>query len=195
MKTAIVILAAGASTRMGQPKQLLKWGDTTLLGHSVFLVRNTVAEALFVVLGANAKQISKTLDENVEVLLHKDWEKGLGTSIAFAVSELEKKNFDGLLFILADQPFVTSAYLNQLIKSFHNDGKGIVASKFNGRMGVPAIFSSTYFEMLKKLNSDVGAKHIIQSHQNDLKTFKADDLITDLDTMEDYERALKDKLK
>ena len=114
-KVAILILSAGASKRMGTPKQLLKWGKETLLENAVSTAVNVENASLFVVLGANAELIQQKITLNAEALYHKDWKQGLGSSIAFGVGTLQKLDFDGVLIMLADQPFVTSYYLKELI--------------------------------------------------------------------------------
>ncbi|EIJ37640.1 putative MobA-like protein [Galbibacter orientalis DSM 19592] len=192
-KVAILILSAGASKRMGTPKQLLKWGEETLLENAVSTAVNVENTSLFVVLGANAELIQQKITLNAEALYHKDWEQGLGSSIAFGVRTLQKLDFDGVLIMLADQPFVTSYYLKELINSFNSGEKNIIASRFAGSVGVPAIFSAEYFEDLKKLDTDTGAKHIIKAHFQDVETFQADDLVIDIDTVETYKRAYKIK--
>ena len=192
-KVAILILSAGASKRMGTPKQLLKWGKETLLENAVSTAVNVENASLFVVLGANAELIQQKITLNAEALYHKDWKQGLGSSIAFGVGTLQKLDFDGVLIMLADQPFVTSYYLKELINSFNSGEKNIIASRFAGSVGVPAIFSAEYFEDLKKLDTDTGAKHIIKSHFQDVETFQADDLVIDIDTVETYKRAYKIK--
>ncbi|MCM5661992.1 nucleotidyltransferase family protein [Galbibacter mesophilus] len=185
-KIAIIILAAGASKRMKQPKQLLPWSNSTLLEYIIANANNIKRGDVFTVLGANAELITNTINIESTVLLHRKWEQGMGSSIAFGVSEIEKSQYDGVLIILADQPFVNTAYLNQLLDTFNQDKVNIVASRFHGNVGVPAIFSSEYFNDLKALNRDYGAKDIIKNHFQDVKTIQADDLVIDIDTIETY---------
>ncbi|MGS0528175.1 nucleotidyltransferase family protein [Zobellia nedashkovskayae] len=103
-RIAILILAAGASTRMGQPKQLLPWKDTTLLGHAIQTVKSTDAIEVVTVLGANAKLIQSQIKEEVIFIQNTDWQSGLGGSIACGTEWLLQSNieFDGILITLAD---------------------------------------------------------------------------------------------
>ncbi|QLE00770.1 nucleotidyltransferase family protein [Galbibacter sp. BG1] len=185
---AIIILAAGASKRMKEPKQLLPWGNTTLLQYIVSTA-NAVQDAhVYTVLGANRDLIEKSIKIEAEVLTNNNWEQGMGSSIAFGVDAIQEKNYRGVLVMLADQPFVTSAYLNELVKNFSKGKENIIASRFHGNVGVPAIFSREYFEDLKKLNRDNGAKDIIKNHFQDVKTMQADDLVIDIDTIKTYRK-------
>ena len=128
-KIAVVVLAAGASKRMGVPKQLLKWGNGTLITHTIQTVLKLNADAIYVVLGANFQLIKKTIHHfPITILNNENWEHGLGTSIACASKFIqnEKPEIDALLFILADQPFITADYLNKIILSFSPNEKQIV---------------------------------------------------------------------
>jgi len=117
-KHAVLILAAGASTRMGQPKQLLPWGKTTLLNHAINEAKK-ISEHVFVVLGANKELIESSLNSQVEIIRNPNWENGMGTSITYGISILDKnEEFDSVLIMLADQPLLDSTYLNNLKKLF-----------------------------------------------------------------------------
>src|SRR5690606_14241954 len=132
-KTAIVILAAGASSRMGIPKQLLPWGSSTLIGH-VIKISTSLNTEVHVILGANAHVIQPELPmaENINFYLNPEWDDGIGNSIAFAVKTLKKHHLDGILFSLGDQPFVTKDYLEKMRDHFDKNTTSIIASEFNG---------------------------------------------------------------
>lgn len=198
-KMAVVILAAGASRRMGQPKQLLKWGDETLITHTLKTALKLNTNNIYVVLGANFQIIQKTIQHfPVTILNNNNWEQGLGTSIAWASKYIQeqgqeqKLKVDAVLFILADQPFITSHYLNELISSFSPHKKQIIASSYqNGKFGVPAIFDTYYLNQLSKLNDDFGARHILKVNESFVKALKPPVKNVDLDFKEDYERLHK----
>jgi molybdenum cofactor cytidylyltransferase len=192
---AILILAAGDSTRMGTPKQLLKWKNTTLLGHAIETAKKSNASKTCVVIGANHNLIStKTNNYQVEVLVNESWEKGLGSSIAFGVNHLLKSdtNFDAVLIMLADQPLIDSIYLNSMINQFEVGKQQIVATSYNNsKQGVPVLFDAIYFEELSQLNDDKGAKRILQKYSEKVLTINADNMVSDIDTLEDYEKLYK----
>ncbi|WP_417363121.1 nucleotidyltransferase family protein [Galbibacter sp.] len=191
-KVAVVILAAGASTRMGVPKQLLPWGNKSLLNH-VIHTASTMDLQIHVVLGANSRMIQEALPSGDHIHVHTNpyWDTGLGSSIAFAVKNLEHDKLDGILFLLADQPFISSTYLEEMRAHFKENTSSIIVSKFNGNLGVPAIFSSEYFNELETLNADVGAKQIIKMHVDKVLKLDADRYVRDIDTLEDYRDAHK----
>jgi molybdenum cofactor cytidylyltransferase len=198
-KIAVVILAAGASRRIGKPKQLLKWGDETLITHTLKTALKLNTNNIYVVLGANFQIIQKTIQHfPVTILNNNNWEQGLGTSIAWASKYIQeqgqeqKLKVDALLFILADQPFITSDYLNELISSFSPQKKQIIASSYqNRKFGVPAIFDTYYLNQLSKLNDDFGARHILKVNESFVKALKPPVKNVDLDFKEDYERLHK----
>ena len=198
-KIAVVILAAGSSKRMGTPKQLLKWGEETLISHTIESILTLDTETIFVVLGANFDLIKKTIQHYPTTILNnKNWAQGLGTSIACASKYIQNKksNVDAVLFILADQPFITSDYLNELILSFSSGNKQIIASSYqNRKFGVPAIFDIFYLHHLSKLNDDFGARNILKENESFVKTLEPPVKNVDLDFKEDYEKFHKENFE
>lgn len=192
---AILILAAGDSTRMGTPKQILKWKNTTLLGHAIETVQELKTSKLIVVLGANYEMIKAKIDYyQVEVLVNESWELGLGSSIAFGVNHLLKSetNFDAVFIMLADQPLIDSSYLNRVLDMYEIGKCQIIATSYKGeKQGVPVLFDAIYFEELSQLNDDKGAKRILQKYFKNVSAISADNLVSDIDTLEDYERLYK----
>lgn len=192
---AIILLAAGESKRFGAAKQLLLWKETTLLQNSINIISNLNILEKYVVLGANEHLIqSKTSFADVQVLINKDWEMGLGKSIAFGVHHIlkNKKNIEGVLLLLADQPLINSEYLNTMINKFKSGNHQIIASSYkNKKIGVPALFDSCYYDELTMLNSDKGAQFIIKKHKKNVTVLSAEDLVLDIDTKEDYDKLHK----
>jgi molybdenum cofactor cytidylyltransferase len=190
MNVAILILAAGNSSRMGTPKQLLAVGDTTLLGVAIQNALKSNAQNMFCVLGANAKTIEPTISQyNIETIINPDYQKGLSSSIIRGVEEL--LNFDAILITLSDQPKVDSEYLNQMISEYKNNPHPIIASLYDGIMGVPALFPKHYYPELLKLEGDKGAKQLLNSRDILIKTMKSSVNLLDIDTPEDYQKFLK----
>jgi molybdenum cofactor cytidylyltransferase len=193
---AILILAAGNSSRMGEPKQLLPWKNTFLLNHAINTAVLLDNSKTFVVLGANYERIqSKIQRDDISIIYNANWELGLGSSIAFGVRSFMTKehNFEGILIMLSDQPLVDFNYLKMLSSSFKPGINQIMASNYGPntsgeKLGVPALFDTYYFEELSELNQDKGAKKVISRHIENVSTLNANYLISDIDTMEDYER-------
>ncbi|WP_276166811.1 nucleotidyltransferase family protein [Zobellia alginiliquefaciens] len=191
-RIAIIILAAGASSRMGEPKQLLPWKNSTLLGHVVQTAQSSKAIEVVAILGANAGRIKTTVKEDVVFVENAHWSSGLGTSIVTGVEWLLNSDieWEGILVMLADQPLIDVMYLNSLMDISENNTEKIVASAYKNAVGVPAIFPRTYVSSLLKLNEDFGAKHLLQQEQDNVITVTADHRISDIDTKEDYEQLM-----
>lgn len=185
----MVILSAGASTRMKTIKQLLPWKHTTLLGNAIEQGLASKVDSVFVVLGANKEKIIPTIKGyNIEIIENDHWQLGLGKSIACAVEFLNNSptQFDGVLIALADQPLLTNVHYNELVAEFLEKDNGIVATQQKETMGVPVIFSDTYFESLAELNQDNGAKALIKESLNDVCFVDAKGMAVDVDNMDSY---------
>ncbi len=186
-KTAIIILAAGASNRMGRIKQLLPWKHTTLIGNSIEQAMASTADDIFVVLGSNYKLVSKEIETyNITILNNQNWPQGMGSSISCAIDYLNKntKKYSAVLMMLSDQPLIDVIYINKLIDN--SIKYNIIASKYKRRTGVPAIFSSKYFDELECLNGDIGARELLVKLKNDIKIMDAFDKVQDVDSLDSY---------
>ncbi|WP_341215969.1 nucleotidyltransferase family protein [uncultured Wocania sp.] len=194
---SVVILAAGASKRMGTPKQLLKWGNTTLLGNAIETALKLSVKEMIVVLGANYNAIKKELGHYpITILNNEDWQKGLGKSLAFGVEYItsSKQKVDGILVTLADQPLINAEFLNKLIDEFNKKEHPIIATSYkNKKYGVPVIFDKIYFEELLALNDDYGAKHLLKKNKSLVKILIPELENLDLDLKADYESLYKEK--
>lgn len=193
-KIAFVILAAGESKRMGNIKQLLQWRNKSLINHIIDKSFDSLADKTFVVLGANANKIQNIFkDKPVQTIYNHNWKNGLGSSISAATNHIkqQKVTYSGILFSLVDQPLINTEHFNNLIERFYSGEKGIVATNYEGNIGVPAIFSRSYFNKLIQLDKSDGAKIIIYAHRNDTATILSDHDYVDLDTPEDFANFLK----
>lgn len=192
-KISILILAAGASSRMkGKAKQLLPWKDTTLLGHAVEQARK-VSDSVTVVLGANAELIQNAIPGTVESIHNSDWETGMGSSISTGIKHNLKENpsADGILIMLVDQPLLDARYLNQLQNEFKKDMSKIAATAYGEKIGVPAIFPKHLFLELTQLSGNVGARQIIKSHKTQTTVLQPEGQEIDIDTIETYNQLTK----
>ena len=189
--TALIILAAGSSRRMGRPKLLLPYGSRTFVRHAAETAVSSICRPILVVLGAYAKQLQNEIDElPVRSVMNERWAEGIGSSIQVGVETL---NTDGraditeaLVLMLCDQPYVTVTVINDLVMAYHLNGKGIVASEYDGTLGVPALFGRKYFAELATISGAAGAKHIIAAHASDVVPVPFPGGMTDIDTPEDY---------
>lgn len=189
-KIAIIVLAAGNSKRMGESKQLLPWGNSTLLGSVITNVLTANASPIFVVLGAYKNEIKEKINLSKTIVLsNENWQNGLGSSIALATYEIDKKypEIDAILFVLADQPFISSNHLNVMIEHHNKVKEVIIMTKKGNYRGVPVLFPRKFFSELIELSNDEGAKQIINKNKNQVIEVLTDDDITDIDTFEIYE--------
>jgi molybdenum cofactor cytidylyltransferase len=189
----IVILAAGASTRLGKPKQLLLYQGKTLLGHAINEAANSKVDAVVVVLGKDADLFKKEIDEKkVRVAINSSWEEGMASSVCLGLDTLlnDKPYIDAVIFMVCDQPHISSSILNELIKIQQKTTKQIVTCNYGESIGPPALFHKKYFKELMKLSGDAGARKIIQQNMNDVAIISFPEGRIDIDTNEDYE-ALK----
>lgn len=186
--TAILILAAGNSSRMGFPKQLLPWKETTLLGHSIEQALGVQDTNVFVVLGANKKSVEKSImDYKVNIIYNENWKNGIGSSIAKGVGQIDAiGSYSNVLIVLADQPSINSQYLEKLLRSFEKKNAQIMLTQYKDISGIPVVFSKKYFFQLKALSGDLGAKLVVKKNKGVVMDCFFDTLFQDVDTLEMY---------
>lgn len=191
---AVLVLAAGASSRMQTPKQLLKIGDQTLL--EVVLEKATAISSVNVicVLGANAELIQEHISsKKASFIINKNYSKGLSTSIVCGITSLQEKDeiVERVLILLADQPAINVEYLKNLLHFSDKNPTKIVASKYPKNLGVPAIFPKEFFQELATLEGDSGAKEFLQKRKEQVIFTDFNTILIDLDTKDDYEKYIK----
>ena len=155
-RVGAIVLAAGASTRLGRPKQLVTLGTENLLERSIRVAREVPCSPILVVLGAFAELIREQSKlDGVHEVLNLNWQEGMASSIRAGVDALP--DLDGVLLMVCDMPAVTSAHLRAL-----SDSGDVKASSYAGRRGVPAYLPKTTFAALKSLRGDRGARAILK---------------------------------
>lgn len=193
MKTAIILLAAGSSSRLGRPKQLIEFQEKKLIQKAIEEAQKSKSDSLVVVLGWNPELIKSGFDSvNIPFVINENWEEGMASSMQTGLRFLmEKEHPDQVILMLVDQPFVDADLLNSLILEKEKSGKGVVACSYSDTLGVPAIFDRAYFEEMLSLKGSEGAKKVIMKHRADVFAVDFPLGAVDLDTEEDLER-LKD---
>ncbi len=192
-KYGVVILAAGNSSRMGKPKQLLDYKDSTLLLHAVDQSLELPDAVVIVVTGASNELIEEQLaGRSVTIQYNAEWESGMGSSIRTGVTDLIVTHpfLEAILIIVCDQPFLTSGILSALVDGYLSTDKGIVASAYQDNIGTPVLFTSKYFDELMNLAGEEGAKKIIRQNMDDVTTKPFPLGGVDIDTQEDYLKLL-----
>jgi molybdenum cofactor cytidylyltransferase len=189
----ILLLAAGASRRMGRSKQLLPWGHQTLIEHQVQTLLKT-GQPVVVVLGHQSERILPLLQKYpVLILIHEHWDRGMGSTIAFGIGKLAKTypEASGALVTQLDQPLITERHYNELLSTFQPDSKQIIVSRSRaGWEGVPVLFDSYYFEALQRLDGEEGAKKVFRGHSQFVKRVESFDILEDMDTPGTYQEFL-----
>ena len=158
MKISAILLAAGESKRMGQPKQLMPFGEITILAQAVDNLLNSTVSETIVVLGHRAEEVMNVITSKpVKIAINPDYQQGMSTSI-IAGLDLVDSGTQAVMLVLGDQPLTNSQIINRLIDEFYNHDKGIVIPTYQGRRGHPTIFAIKYKEKLLELKGDIGGR-------------------------------------
>ncbi len=190
-RVAAVVLAAGASTRYGQPKQLLSWGQGTLLSHVVDVALASRAEPVVVVLGHQAESCRAALgDRPVKIVVNPDWARGQSSSVQAGLAALPA-TVSAALFPLIDQPGVTPTIIDALIERHQVTLAPVVWPEYDQRRGNPVLFDRVAFPQLQRLTGDTGGRAVMGSYveQAERVPVSHPGVLFDIDTPEDYARA------
>ncbi len=190
----LIILAAGSSARLGQPKQLLMYKGESLIRRAVHAGIDAHCTPIVVVLGAHFEEIKPEIEaESAHIAYNPYWQEGIASSIRIGVSELRKKNIDieETIIMLCDQPMADATLFKNMMLEKRKTGKGIVSCSYNDTIGVPVLYHKTYFGELLALKGDDGAKKILIRHRNEVGTIPFPGGAIDIDTMNDYKDMLK----
>jgi len=188
---AIIILAAGSSSRLGRPKQLLELNGKTLLQKSIETALN-VSINVTVVLCANENLVRPTISGfPINIILNENWISGMSGSIQTGMSALKNNEFQAVLIMLCDQPFINASILKGMIEVFEKNKFPIVASEYEKKVGVPAIFDASFFQKLKMLKGQKGAKKLLMNNLDKTKSFMFENGKIDIDTEEDWQKIKK----
>jgi molybdenum cofactor cytidylyltransferase len=189
----IVILAAGESARMGQPKQLLPYRGRSLLRHAVETALALKGVPVIVVLGAHADLIlSELADLPVQVAANPDWRIGMGTSLRAGLNALLTTHpaTAAALFLLCDQPHITPDLLHHMEAQWRR-GASLIACRYETRLGVPALFAAAHFPELLMLHGAEGARQVLAQHANQVIAIPFPAGAIDVDRPEDYAALLR----
>lgn len=196
MKTSsigIVLLAAGASTRLGEPKQLLHFQGETLLRRTAKIAL-TLTNRIVVMLGANIEILRNEIEDlPVQIAENKNWKTGMSGSIKAGLEKLlaDREELRAVILLVCDQPFVNENLLREIIEEFEQRDSLIVACEYQNTLGVPALFSAKLFPELLALDSRKGAKQLIKKYQTQTAIVSFPKGAIDIDTPTDYENLLK----
>jgi molybdenum cofactor cytidylyltransferase len=183
-----ILLAAGESNRMGQPKQLMPFGQSTIVERTIDYLLNSAVSETIVVLGYKGEEIRKTIARKpIKIAINPDYQQGMSTSIIAGLKQVDKRA-RAVLIALGDQPFVNSQTITSLVEAFIANNRGILIPVYQGRRGNPVIFAIKYKGELLNLKGDVGGREIIKLHPDDVLevAVNCEGVLLDIDTMENY---------
>lgn len=187
----LIILAAGASTRMGSPKQLLAYNNTNLLQYTINEAIKSSCDPIVLVLGAYYERIYPQVENNpVHIVNNPDWEEGMASSLRKGIKSILalRSNLKGVVILLCDQPYVTSDQINKLVEASDTSDKTIVVSEYDNVRGVPVLFHFDHFDELARLQGKEGAKTILKKYQDCILRVPFPRGNIDVDTPEDYSK-------
>lgn len=188
-----ILLAAGESRRMGQPKLLLPWGKTTVLERVVDNYLKSKISELIVVVGANQESLKEILiSKPIIIVENLYYQEGMSTSISKGV-EAASDQAEGYLIGLGDQPFITPDIIDSLITVFSDEYPGIAICSHKRKKGHPVIFARKFRQVLCALKGDVGGQMIVRQHFAEVKYVEvgSESIFMDIDTPEDYQKLNK----
>ncbi len=188
LRFGTAILAAGASTRMGTLKQLLEVDGKPLLVRAVEAALASLAWPVVGVLGAEAEKIRGVLARYPVILAENPaWPEGMASSIRAAVTTLQQfsRGLDAALIALCDQPAFSSETITQLVRAQQTTGRSIVAARYSGRQGAPALFLREHFPTLVALTGEEGARDLLNGPTSSVAAVDLPELALDLDTPSD----------
>ena len=184
-----ILLAAGESKRMGELKQLMPLGKSTLLEQAIDNLLNSSVDETIVVVGHRAEEITEAIaTKPVKIMLNHNYRQGMSTSIIAGLILVDPKS-QAVILALGDQPLVESRTINQLIDAFNSHDKGIAVPTHRGKRGHPIIFDIKYKAELLEMEGDIGGREIIRQHPDDVLEVAVDSesVISDIDTKDDYQ--------
>ncbi|MBK9528761.1 MAG: nucleotidyltransferase family protein [Acidobacteria bacterium] len=190
-----LILAAGGSSRLGRPKQLVHFQGKTLIRNAAETLVDSSCDSIVVVLGAEIDgSTSEIADLPINICINHNWQTGMSSSIKAGLKELVKLegNLSAVVVTLCDQPHITTENIDQLVTEFQQANPRIVAAQYGETVGVPALFSKELFNDLLKLKGDKGARQLIRDNLPFVERIEIEKAAIDIDHPDDADRLLPD---
>ncbi|MEO5858392.1 MAG: nucleotidyltransferase family protein [Pyrinomonadaceae bacterium] len=187
-RVAGLLLAAGSSSRLGRPKQLVEFEGRTLIRKAAETLIDAGCSGIFVVLGSEVERSKLELSGlEVEIVVNDSWESGMGSSIVYGMRSILALNPvpDAVLISLCDQPFVTAENLRSFIRTLRRSEASAIAAHYNDVLGVPAIFSAKWFAHLAILEGGKGAQGLLRALGSEVESISLPEAAIDIDTPTD----------
>jgi len=194
-RLAAVLLAAGASVRLGRPKQLIEWQGKYLVKHAAELALDVCDAGVTVVTGAEADRVVTALEGlPLTCIYNRDWESGMGSSLTTGIDHLVREGggeADALLLMLCDQPYITHTDIKQLVEAWQSYPDRPAGAGYSGIVGVPAIIPAGLLHTLVELPEDSGAGNWLRS-RDDINVVTMPNAAIDIDTSKDLQDLLEE---
>jgi molybdenum cofactor cytidylyltransferase len=194
MSTGIIILAAGNSSRLGEPKQLLQYKGVSLLNRITTEAVFFAEQGVVVVTGAHHLAIEENINnKDVITCYNPDWKDGMASSIKTGIKQLllVHPELTNCILTVCDQPYLDAKIFRKLFDKWQQSGKGIVASQYSGTAGIPVLFNRQYFDALLHLEGQEGARKLLTKFNEDVAVVPFEKGVIDIDTIEDYNNLIK----
>jgi molybdenum cofactor cytidylyltransferase len=189
-KVAAVVLAAGGSARLGEPKQLIQLGCRTILHHVLDTVRKADVDSRYIVLGNAADEIQQRVDlTGFALISNDDYASGQSTSIVAAVQQMPAE-VSAIIFVLADQPLQRAEVIERLAGAYREHPAPIIRPEYREGPGNPVLIDRSLFPDLEKLSGDTGARPILKAKRGLIRRIDCSEWERplDVDTLEDLEQ-------
>lgn len=184
-RISVCVLAAGKSLRFGASKPIAEWRGKPLLHYALAAADGACAGPVVLVVGHNQDAVIKTAAGRFDrVVINRDYEDGIGTSIAAGVRAVHE-NVDAVVIMLADQALVTATHIGNIIKAWSGADNEIVASSYDATTGPPILFPSKAFDLLCNLTGDTGARAVLADENFAVRLIDCPPAGFDVDTPED----------
>jgi molybdenum cofactor cytidylyltransferase len=184
-----ILLAAGGSKRMGEPKLLLKWEHSSIIEKSVDTLLASKIDELIVVIGYQSRAVLRRLgSRRLKTVINRQYRTGMSTSIRRGLGQVSSKS-EAILIALADQPSIETDLIDHLIDVYRQNLHGIVLPSYKGKRGHPVILNRfRYEEEMGNLTGDVGCRPILNRHPEDILEVevKSEGVVADIDSWEEY---------
>ncbi len=183
-----ILLAAGKSKRMGKLKQLLPFGQSTIVEQAIDNLLSSTIDEVIVVVGYKAEEVIKKIASRpIKLVKNPNYEQGMSTSIIAGLSLVDDRAH-AIMITLGDQPLIDSKTINRLAKEFRSHDKGIAVPTYRGKRGHPVILAVKYKEELLELKGDIGGRQIVENHPGDILevAVNCEGICVDIDTVDSY---------
>ena len=190
-KITALLLAAGGSSRLGQPKQLVLFNNEFLINYIVDQIRRGGISDIRIVLGSHFSEIKEQIkDKRLEVIRNLYWEEGISSSIKCGLNNLEPETEAVIIFIV-DQPFLKPELITQILQRFSTSKANIIAACVSGQIVHPVLYRKEVFLKLMELKGDIGGKAIFANEYVETINWKDEKLLLDIDSFDDLEKIKK----